>query len=110
MSILSPGVAHVSFKGGGMFLPVRTPYDRQTLIDHVSDRVRSKTHVQVLIDRRRWLVDRNLFAASECSACGRKLDTACYDPVDHDSVYCVHCVFGEPASSELPTTMRRRSA
>ncbi len=110
MSLLSPGVAHVSFKGGGLFLPVRTPYDRQNLIDHVSDRVRSKTHVQVLIDRRRWLVDRSLVPKTECSACGRRLEAVCYDPVDHDSVYCVHCVFGEPVSPEGSAATERRSA
>ena len=110
MSILASGVAHLSFTGGGMFLPVRTPYDRQTLIEHVANRVRSKSRVQVLIDRRRWLIDQRANRSGTCATCGHTLDAACFDPARDDRVYCITCVFGEESSSTPNVQPQRRRA
>ena len=38
--------AHLTFVGGEVRLPARTPYDRQQLIEHVRDCVRSRQHVR----------------------------------------------------------------
>lgn len=53
MQALSKGIVHISFAGGGLFLPARSPYDRQMLVEHVTDRVRCKGHLQVLTDDER---------------------------------------------------------
>jgi len=109
MNILAPGVVHLSFEGGGMFLPFRTPYDRQTLLEHIVDRVRCKNRVQVLIDKRRWLIDRLDLRKRRCCSCGRHLDAACYDPSEQGSFHCLDCVFGpdEPATQETDEPARR---
>ena len=39
---LGQGIAHVSFAGGGFFVPARSSYDRQLLADHALARVRVK--------------------------------------------------------------------
>jgi hypothetical protein len=76
---MTKGIAHVSFPGGGMFVPARNPYDRQLLAEHVLSRARAKGQVQVLLDDQRWMVyhspgRRNIC----CSRCGVAVDSACY--------------------------------
>lgn len=78
-----------------MFLPVRTPYDRQTLIEHILDRVHIKHRVQVLLDGQRWWIDRLDLKTRRCSDCGHRLETAVYDPQQRDQLRCVACVFGD---------------
>ena len=90
------GIAHVSFPGGGIFLPARSPYDRQMLVEHVNDRVRIKGQVQVLVDDRRWMVHlRRGSLAACCASCGDPADSACYATGHGDAAYCVHCAFGD---------------
>lgn len=92
---LASGIAHVSFAGGGVFLPARDPYDRQTLIDHVNERVRAKGRVQVLIDNDRWVVQRNSSPAeSVCTLCGQPADTACFSSGGYGAPCCVRCALG----------------
>ena len=108
MRVLTDGIAHVSFRGGGFFLPVRTPYDRQMLIEHVASRVRVKGRVQVLVDDRHWMIDLNHEAsAPSCMSCGHMMDSACYCTRSAGQPYCVRCALGvdaatfEPARPEL---------
>lgn len=94
MAELAEGIAHVSFAGGGLFVPVRSPYDRQLLVDHVLDRVRVKGTVQVLVDRERWLVQRLRDShTAGCCRCGSAVDAACCRAVHHTARYCVACAF-----------------
>ena len=88
----TPGIAHVSFTGGGIFVPARTPYDRQMLIEHVVDRVRSKGQVQVSVDNQRWLVHLVLgLSTARCWSCGNSADAVCYPTACGEVVYCVRC-------------------
>lgn len=113
---LAEGVAHVSFTGGGVFVPARSPYDRQLLVEHVLDRVRSKGSVQVLVDDRRWTV--NLLRGSRTARCwscdGTVASIACC--IDADTiVYCVGCAFalrgsGSRRSSRRMNRVRSRAA
>ncbi len=89
------GVAHISFVGGGVFLPARNPYDRQVLVEHVADQVRSKGEVQVALDDRYWSVCMSDTGTS-CSICGRSLDSVCHAPADGLATYCVRCAFSGP--------------
>ena len=97
---LLKGIVHLSFPGGGMFLPARTPYDWQTLVEHVKDRVRSKGEVQVLIHDHRWLVRWcEASARSVCAVCGLASESTCHSSTSGSTVYCVSCAFGEPQAA-----------
>ena len=99
---LARGIAHLSFPGGGVFLPARDPYDRQTLIEHVTQRVRAKGPVQVLVDNHRWMIQEAGAAnrMATCAACGLSVDAACYSNVSNGTPYCVHCALGGPTRAE----------
>ena len=92
---LARGIAHVSFSGGGIFLPARDPYDRQTLIEHVTQRVRAKGRVQVLVDNHRWMVQASTASLpTTCTACGEAADAACYASASNGRAYCMPCALG----------------
>jgi len=79
-----------------MFLPARTPYERQTLVEHVKDRVRCKGEVQVLTHDHRWMVRMNHDSTRIiCMACGVASDSTCCSGSDVLDVYCVSCALGE---------------
>ena len=100
MARMADGVAHISFRGGGTFVPVRNPYDRQTMIEHVLERVRSRGRVQVLLGHCRWLVDWSEDTAVPCSSCGCTLAASCTARVAQRwTPLCVWCAFGAPTPS-----------
>ncbi len=106
MSAMANGVAHISFVGGGVFLPARSPYDRQMLAEHIGERVQAKGQVQVLMGDRRWIIHRNRGPlAARCARCGMAAATACYTRGREEICYCVPCAFGaelEPAALPCP--------
>ena len=111
MSVLPKAIAHVSFPGGGMFLPARSPYDRQMLVEHIADRVRSKGRVQVLLDEQRWMVQLNRGAVRiYCSSCGDAADSACYRPVDDGVPYCIPCALGPESDAAPASHLQQRHA
>jgi hypothetical protein len=110
MSVLSKAIAHVSFPGGGMFLPARSPYDRQMLVEHVTNRVRSKGRVQVLLDEQRWMVYLNRGPRTACSNCGRAADSACCRPADAGAAYCLGCALGPAANLSTAHQVPHRHA
>jgi hypothetical protein len=95
MMELARGIAHVSFVGGGVFLPARDPYDRQILIEEVRQRVRAKGRVQVLVDNHRWLVQPGpTNRTATCAGCSEALGAACYSGMSTDTAYCALCALG----------------
>ena len=94
-----------------MFLPARNPYDRQTLIEHVSDRARRKGPVQVLLGERRWMVrlarDRS---GPPCSSCGSVTPSACCSAAHAGAVYCLDCAFRPEIDSGCARPRSRRRA
>ncbi|HVM95845.1 MAG TPA: hypothetical protein VMT89_05620 [Candidatus Acidoferrales bacterium] len=93
---LSPGVAHVSYKGGGLCLPARSPYDRQLLAEQVVYCTRTKGLVQVLINDDRWLVHPPTAGPSNgCFECGQRLDTAWHAPALGQSACCSRCALDD---------------
>lgn len=96
------GIAHLSFLGGSMLLPARSPYDRQVLVEHIKDRARTTEWVQVLVDDRRWMVkaagDKQRPATSHCRGChcvldGARFPTACDLSGAQHEKYCLGCAF-----------------
>ena len=67
------GIAHVSFHGGGLIVPVHTPYDRQLLFEHVE--ASAKRHGDVRLDWRHqhWTVSLGNGQRKVCAACRRSL-------------------------------------
>jgi hypothetical protein len=111
MTHLPQGIAHVSFGGGGLFVPARNRYDRQTLAEHVAARVRAKGEVQVLLNNERWLVCllRGRLNGG-CSGCSHVLEVACYAGVDPETAYCVKCAFAGGSKSDPPRHVRQQQA
>jgi hypothetical protein len=103
MNAVAKGIAHVSFSGGGTFLPARNPYDRQLLIEHVSDRARAKGQVQVLVQDQLWMVQRNRGPnVARCARCRMPAATACYSKGCDETCYCVSCAFGSEMEALQP--------
>ncbi len=107
MNAVARGMAHVSYAGGGIFLPVRSPYDRQMLVEHVGECVRAKGQVQVLLGHQRWLVHRNR-GATFCAGCGCPAACACTAGPDTSVVYCVKCALGSESAERPQGAPERR--
>ena len=114
MTALAKGIAHVSFPGGGVFLPARTPYDRETLVEYVDHNVRANGRVQVLFADQRWLAypGRQDAAPADCTGCRRALAVACYAASSASvTPVCPHCAFATDAEeSALPDYDAQRQA
>jgi hypothetical protein len=110
MAALAKGIAHVSFAGGGIFLPAGNRYDRETLMEYVADNVRTKGQVQILVDDQRWLArDVRPESGGGCSTCrGRLLGAACYAAADVRTAYCVKCAFAPCVRSRSPGNERQQ--
>jgi hypothetical protein len=103
MSAVARGMAHVSYAGGGIFLPARSPYDRQMLVEHIGECVRAKGQVQVLMGRQRWVVQRNWGpGAAPCAECGCFAAGVCSAGANGGGVYCVKCALGSDTEAERP--------
>src|ERR1043166_6991505 len=95
---MKTGIAHVSFPGGGIFLPARSPYDRQILIELVTDRVHCTGEVQVLLDGERWRVQLRRGGCPRCAYCGTAVHPTCNSMTHGERGYCVNCAFGDGAA------------
>ncbi len=105
MRQIADGIAHVSFSGGGMFLPARTPYDRQILVEHVGAYLQANGRVQVLVEGQRWVVQlAQDSAVSSCSSCGCSTESACRSTAHREALYCMTCAF----AGYRQTVLRRR--
>jgi len=102
---VASGIAQISFPGGRTILSVRSPYEREILVEHVALGIRAKGRVQVLIDDQRWVVraiEGQLLVG--CPGCGRSLHTACYSTADIGIARCVRCAFAPHADAPFRGT------
>jgi hypothetical protein len=95
---MTNGIAHVSFRGGSLFLPARTPYDRQILVEYVTDGVRTAAPLQVLLNDRRWMVWRSESLMS-CIRCGGSQPSYATD--NGRTPYCLPCAFAIDPDAEV---------
>jgi hypothetical protein len=113
MTALAKGIAHVSSPGGGIFLPARTPYDRETLVEYVAHNVHAQGRGQVLVEEQRWLVDCRGVGRPpvSCTGCGHVLEAACCAATDASTTpYCLKCAFATEAEAALPDYEPHRQA
>jgi hypothetical protein len=84
--------AHLTFVGGGLLLPARTPYERQLLREHVLDRARHKEQLRVRVDRTDWTIERpTVERPFVCGRCKRQLTVAALHAPHQPDTYCVAC-------------------
>lgn len=91
-------VAHVSYLGGGIFLPDHGPGNRHTIIEYVNRLLRSKQKVQILLDNQRWLAQTAGHVC--CAACDLATTTACREATKDGETYCLPCALSRPARPE----------
>lgn len=92
------GVVHVSFVGGGVFLPARSEADRARVRAAVLDQMRVTDRVQVLAGGQRWVVRRvEAMQPVECHSCGTVTDSACFGD---GIVFCVACALTAPDETQ----------
>ena len=82
-------VAHISFEGGRLIIPVHTPYERQMLIEHLEVSTKRHGRIRLDINRRRWTVSMNNGTGEVCTSCTRWPDNLTYRS-DGQSL-CRHC-------------------
>jgi hypothetical protein len=98
MAGLSEGIAHVSYQGGSVFLPARSPYDRELLAAEVLRESHRHDTVQILLGRDRWLVHKlHDGARVRCIQCGRLTASACRSGAHGRDRFCIACAVSEPA-------------
>ena len=97
-------VAHVSYPGGGVFLPDHGPGDRHTIMEYVERLVTSKRKVQILLDNQRWLVQSSEHTC--CASCDLATKTACREANEDGELYCLRCAL----SSTRPEVRPRATA
>jgi len=92
------GIVHLSFPGGGVFLPARSAEDRDRVRAAVQDQMRVVDRVQVLTGGQRWVVRRVPAARPvECHCCGTVTDSACFgDGV----IFCMSCALTAPDEAQ----------
>ena len=101
------GIAHVSFAGGGMFLPARSACDRQHLIESVMHTAAQHGQVQILVDDQRWLVQPGRARRiPSCAGCGAIAEPPCH-AADGGAVRCVTCALGSGGPVSAQHRLRR---
>src|SRR5574340_33644 len=99
---MNNGIAHISFRGSGMFLPARTPYDREVLAEHVSARARVHGIVQVLVDGRRWMVSAHRAGMTvRCAGCRGSSDLQWVEGATPEPAFCGRCALSGRARRTL---------
>lgn len=111
MMATANGIAHLSFLGGALFLPVRTPYDRQLLAEYAAERAHAKGRVQILVNGQRWLVQLKRDAVSVgCHGCGDRVDSTRYSVADDGEIYCAKCALDGSVTTVPRLLQARREA
>lgn len=83
-------IVHVSFAGGGIFLPNEGPADRQYLVDYVTHLLHSKPQVQILRANQRWMAEPCGHYCC-CAGCGRASKAVCRESSRAKDAYCLRC-------------------
>jgi hypothetical protein len=84
------GVARISFPGGGLLVPAKTPYEREVLFEHVHEYTKRHGQVRVELNGRAWLVRLHTDPAVPCTGCSQLLENLSYSLPDR--TWCPACV------------------
>ncbi len=72
------GIARLSFHDGGLFLPVKTPYEREILFEYADEYARRHGCVRLEVDRSECIVRLRGEQPEACTVCGQRLDRVTY--------------------------------
>lgn len=98
----SDGIAHVSYRGAGFFLPARSPGDRERVAEEVLREAGQYGAVQILLDGVRWLVHRvEARQRVACTACGESTTCICRSETRGAAAFCIRCAIGGLPSAEI---------
>ena len=62
-------IAHISFPGGGLVVPSRTPYERELLVEHTEAAAKRHGAVHLLLDSRCWTIAPTDRPVDPCTSC-----------------------------------------
>lgn len=83
-------LVHLSFVGGGIFLPNEGPADRQDLVDYVAHLLHSRPAVQIRRSAQQWMAEQ-CADCCHCACCGRATKAVCYERTNAAEAYCLRC-------------------
>lgn len=86
------GIAFISFPGGGLVLPARTPYERELLFQHVKQCANRYGRVRLAFNRREWTVQVVSGDSSPCAACDQRVEGLLYESAGR--TLCAQCAGG----------------
>jgi hypothetical protein len=72
------GIARLSFHDGGLVLPVKTPYERETLFEYADQYAKRHGRVRLEIDRRECIVRARGEQPETCVSCGQRVEGVTY--------------------------------
>lgn len=64
-------IARLSFKGGGVILPVHTSYERELLVEHVEASTKRHGHILLEVNGRRWTISTSNGLRPVCVSCSQ---------------------------------------
>ncbi len=71
-------IAQITSRQGGLILPLRTPYDRQFVFEHVADYAKRYGCVQLSFRGREWTVALATVRSRVCDRCCERPDKLAY--------------------------------
>jgi len=83
------GIAFISFPGGGLVLPARTPYEREMLFQHVKQCANRYGRIRLTFNRLEWTVEFLSGGAITCTACNKSIEALVYESSGRK--LCAHC-------------------
>ena len=72
------GIAQIVSRDGGLILPLRTPYDRQLVFEHVADYTKRHGCVRLTFGRSEWTVALANERSGVCTRCRERPDKLAY--------------------------------
>ena len=71
-------IAHLSFRGGGLFLPAHTPYERELLVECVEASTKRYGHLLLEVNGRHWNISMSNGFRPVCLSCSQWPDDLTY--------------------------------
>jgi len=104
------GIAKLTFPGGGIVLPGRTPYERELLVEHIQYHVRRRSALHLELDGHNWsIVFDDSFESDHCATCQRTTDIHAGNHMIKHATFCLRCVIA-PRSSDPQLHLVQRLA
>ena len=93
-------IAHISFKGGGLFVPARTPYDREQLVEHVEACTNRHGCILLEVNLLQWTISVSNGLRAVCASCSKWPDQFTY-PSGSSGRLSVVCAAATPCTDDM---------